>query len=148
MRKKNCTLIKFLIYISFFYYSFIVPVNAQEPWTANQLMPPSELADVINSTSTHKPIVFSIGVMAVIKGSIDIGPAKEKANLEKFSKELEKLPKNADIVIYCGCCPFANCPNIRPAFKLLNELKFTNHKLLNLKTNIKVDWMNMNYPVE
>jgi hypothetical protein len=84
----------------------------------------------------------------MIKNSIDIGPAKEKANLEKFKKELGKLPKDASIVIYCGCCPFDHCPNIRPAFTLLNDMKFTNQKLLNIPHNIKVDWKDHNYPVE
>jgi thiosulfate/3-mercaptopyruvate sulfurtransferase len=147
MKKTKKTVIGIFACIVFLYCNPIFPARAQEPWTMNQLMPPSELANVINSTSAHKPFVFSIGVMAVIKGSVDIGPVIQKANLDKLRNELNKLPKNADIVIYCGCCPFANCPNIRPAFKLLNEMKFTNHKLLDLKTNIKVDWMNKNYPV-
>ncbi len=121
---------------------------AQEPWTEKQLMQPSLLANLINSSSPDKPIIFSIGVAAVIKGSIDIGPVHEEANLEKFRKALENLPRNSNIVIYCGCCPFIHCPNIRPAFRLLNEMKFTNQKLLNLTTNIKVDWINKGYPVQ
>jgi len=50
-------------------------------------------------------------------------------------------------VIYCGCCPFEHCPNVRPAFQLLNEMKFTNQKLLNLSTNLKTDWIDKGYPV-
>lgn len=76
-----------------------------------------------------------------------MGPAKEKENLEKFRQQLIKLPKDAQIIIYCGCCPFEHCPNIRPAFSLLNEMKFTNQKLLNLTHNIKIDWIDHNYPV-
>ncbi len=124
------------------------PAKAQEPWTPKQLMQPSELANLINSSSPDKPIIFSIGVAAVIKGSIDLGPVHEAANLEKFRQALSKLPRNSNIVIYCGCCPFTHCPNIRPAFTLLNDMKFTNQKLLNLSTNIKVDWINKGYPVQ
>ena len=118
-----------------------------EPWTENQLMPPAELAKVINDKNAPQPIVFSIGPDAIIKNSIDIGPAHEKEYISKFREALSKLPKDANIVIYCGCCPFEHCPNIRPAFQLLNEMKFTNQKLLSLQTNIKVDWINKGYPV-
>ena len=55
--------------------------------------------------------------------------------------------KKRNIVIYCGCCPFKDCPNIRPAFSLLNSMKFTNHKLLNLPLNLKTDWINHGYPM-
>jgi hypothetical protein len=120
----------------------------QEPWTTEQLMAPSLLAAEINNPAAKKPVIISIGPGALIKGSLDIGPAKEKGNLEKLRKELDRLPKNSDIVIYCGCCPFDHCPNIRPAFKLLNEMKFTNAHLLNIEHNIRTDWVDKGYPQE
>ena len=122
--------------------------NNNEPWTSKQLMEPADLAKEMAEPTAHKPFIFCVGPSAVIKSSIDIGPAREKENLEKFKQQLRKLPKDADIVLYCGCCPFEHCPNIRPAFSLLNEMKFTNHKLLNLSHNIKVDWIDHKYPVE
>ena len=142
--------ISLLTVLSFIYLTFTINnyAFAQEPWRTDQLMQPADLANIINSSSPDKPIVFSIGVAAVIKGSIDIGPVHEPANLEKFRKALEKLPRNSNIVIYCGCCPFIHCPNVRPAFKLLNEMKFTNQKLLNLSTNIQTDWTSKGYPVQ
>ena len=117
-----------------------------EPWKADQLMAPADLAAVINNPKAKKPIIICVGPGALIKGSMDMGPAKEKANLEKLKSELSKLPKDADIVIYCGCCPFEPCPNIRPAFTLLNEMKFSNAHLLNLEHNIKTDWVAKGYP--
>ena len=117
-----------------------------EPWTEIQLMPPEELAELINDNSAHLPILFSIGPGAIVKGSVDIGPAKEKENLKKLKQHLLKLPKDTAIVIFCGCCPFQHCPNIRPAFKLLNKMKFTDHRLLNLPKNIKVDWIDKGFP--
>jgi hypothetical protein len=60
---------------------------------------------------------------------------------------LSTLPKDANIVIYCGCCPFVKCPNIRPAFTLLNKMGFKKHKLLNLSHNVKTDWIDKGYPV-
>jgi hypothetical protein len=120
--------------------------TGDEPWTEKQLMAPAELARMINDPQAKKPVVFSIGPSAIIKNSIDIGPAKEKENLQKLKEELAELSKGAAIVIYCGCCPFEHCPNIRPAFSLLNKMKFTNHQLLNLPKNIKVDWIDKGYP--
>ncbi len=72
---------------------------------------------------------------------------KDSINLLKWKNELQKLPRNTDIVIYCGCCPFEHCPNIRPAFKLLNDMGFTNQKLLNLSHNLKADWIDKGYPI-
>jgi thiosulfate/3-mercaptopyruvate sulfurtransferase len=122
--------------------------NGPEPWTEKQLLAPAALAALISNTSTKKPVIICVGPGALIKGSIDTGPAHEKENLEKFKDQLSRLPKNTDIVIYCGCCPFEHCPNIRPAFLLLNQMKFSNARLLNLEHNIKTDWVAMGYPVQ
>ena len=117
-----------------------------EPWTEKQLMEPSDLAKIILDSSAKKPFLFSIGFGGGIKGSVEFGASRDKINLDKFEAALSKLPKDADIVIYCGCCPFKPCPNVRPAFRLLNEMKFTNHKLLNLSHNLKTDWIDKGYP--
>jgi len=118
----------------------------QYPWKPNQLLTPADLATTINNKDASQPVVYSIGPSAYIKGSIDIGDTKDKENLDKLKEQVSKLPKNAAIVIYCGCCPFEHCPNIRPAFNLLTKMNFTNYKLLNLEHNIKIDWINKGYP--
>ncbi len=119
--------------------------EGKEPWTEKQLLAPEDLNIILKNPQEKQPIVLSVGPGAVIKGSLDMGPAHEKENFQKLRSELEKLPKDAAIVIYCGCCPFEHCPNIRPAFALLNELKFTNPRLLNIKHNIKTDWIDKGY---
>ena len=121
--------------------------DQEEPWTQEQLMNPSDLAKILDNKKSEQPYIYSIGPGATIKGSIDIGPGKDKEKLNKLKQQLSKLPKDADIVIYCGCCPFQHCPNIRPAFALLNDMKFTNQKLLSLQHNIKVDWIDKGFPV-
>lgn len=118
----------------------------EEPWTPSQLLSPADLAKTIGDEGALQPYVISIGPGAVIKGSIDIGPARDSSHLAEFRQRLSKLPKDAAIVIYCGCCPFNHCPNIRPAFRLLNEMKFTNAKLLNIEHNVKIDWIDKGYP--
>ena len=125
----------------------ISSVTQNDPWTAQQLMAPADLATVLNNSKILQPIVFSVGMQAIIKGSIDIGPAMKADNLNKLKQRLNKLPKNSEIVIYCGCCPFSRCPNIRPAMELLKDMQFTNYKLLNLPQNVKVDWIDKGYPM-
>jgi hypothetical protein len=118
-----------------------------DPWTADQLLEPSVLAKTIRNDQTGQPKIFCVGPGALIPNSIDVGPAKEKENLEKLKAELSKLPRDANFVIYCGCCPFERCPNVRPAFSLINEMKFTHAKLLNLPHNLKTDWIDKGFPV-
>jgi hypothetical protein len=117
-----------------------------EPWTAKQLMAPADLAFIINDPNKKQPVIICVGPGALIKGSMDMGPANEKENLEKLKKQLSTLSRNANIVIYCGCCPFEHCPNIRPAFILINEMKFSNARLLNIEHNLKTDWIAKGYP--
>jgi thiosulfate/3-mercaptopyruvate sulfurtransferase len=122
--------------------------GGEEPWKPSQLLSPADLAKIIQDPTAKQPFIFCIGPGAVVKGSIDIGPTRDSNNLAKLRQQLNKLPKDAAVVIYCGCCPFEHCPNIRPAFTLLNEMKFTHPQLLNLEHNIKLDWINKGYPVE
>jgi hypothetical protein len=117
-----------------------------EPWRPDQLMPPADLAAMISNSAADKPLIICVGPAASIKGSVEVGPANKAGNLDKLKELLQKENRKEVIVIYCGCCPFKNCPNVRPAFTLLNEMGFTNHKLLDLPHNIKVDWMDHHYP--
>ncbi|MEO7487432.1 MAG: rhodanese-like domain-containing protein [Ferruginibacter sp.] len=142
--KNKKTLLSFLPIVIIIFASF--SLKQTEPWKPDQLMPPADLAAILNNPTAMKPLIISIGPDALLKGSIDIGPANDKANLDKLKQFLTKEKKDRSIVIYCGCCPFEHCPNIRPAFILLNEMKFTNHKLLALQHNIKIDWINKGYP--
>jgi thiosulfate/3-mercaptopyruvate sulfurtransferase len=121
--------------------------HAQNPvnWTPDQLMAPAHLAERLKS-GTNKPLIFCVGPGALIPGSIDIGPGKERESLEKLTRSLHSLKKDTSIVIYCGCCPFEHCPNVRPAIALLKDLHFSNYKLLNLPHNLKTDWLDKGYP--
>jgi thiosulfate/3-mercaptopyruvate sulfurtransferase len=117
------------------------PVN----WTSKELTGPSALAAVLQSTK-DVPVIFSVGPDAVIPHSIYIGMVKDEKNMAKFKEEISKLSKSASILIYCGCCPFEHCPNVRPAIALLKSMQFTNYHLLDLPHNIKTDWIAKGYP--
>lgn len=130
---------------------FILPACSgaqEEPWEPRQLMPPADLAALINEPGAESPLIICIGPGALIPGSEDVGQTGEEANLEKLRALVKDQDRDHQVVLYCGCCPFERCPNIRPAFSLLNEMGFTEHRLLNLSTNLKTDWIAKGYPVE
>lgn len=116
-----------------------------ENWTAGQLIEPAALAKTLQSNK-DLPVIISVGPGAIIPHSIDIGMVEDEKNLDKFKEELNKLPKSTNIVVYCGCCPFEHCPNVRPAIAELKKMKFTNYHLLNLPHNIRTDWISKGYP--
>jgi hypothetical protein len=122
--------------------------QSDEPWTDKQLKDPAALAATIADSKAPQPVIFNIGPVQQIKGAIAIGPANAQTNLDKLKQRLTKLPKDKEVIIYCGCCPFSRCPNVRPAFELLKKLKFTNAKLLNLPSNLNDDWISKGYPME
>lgn len=121
--------------------------SAQKPenWTADQLMEPSALAAAITANK-DVPVIYNVGPGAIIPHSIDMGMGNDDSNIKRFKEAISKLPKTTNIVVYCGCCPFDKCPNVRPAIAVLQEMKFTNYHLLNLPHNIKTDWISKGYP--
>jgi hypothetical protein len=131
-------------------FSSITPARPQSdnPWTEKQLKDPAVLAAAIADPKAPRPVIFNIGPVQQIKGAIAIGPATKPDNLEKLKQQLAKLPKDKEVIIYCGCCPYSRCPNVRPAFELLQKLKFKNAKLLNLPSNLNDDWISKGYPLE
>lgn len=114
-------------------------------WTNDQLMDPAMLAKKITE-GKNVPLMISVGPMALIPHSIDMGPASEEKGLVTLKDSLSKLSKDKDIVIYCGCCPFERCPNVRPAIDLLKQMKFSKYHLLNLPVSIKANWIDKGYP--
>jgi hypothetical protein len=138
---------------TFFYFILAITsfsfqqCSAQKPvnWTPEQLIEPAALAKTIESNK-DLPLIYCVGPGVVIPHSIDIGMTNDEKNLAKFKDSINNLPRNSNIVIYCGCCPFDHCPNVRPAIALLKQMKFTNYHLLDLPHNIKTDWIAKGYP--
>lgn len=136
-----------LVILFFGFSSGILAQSLIDPWTPNQLMETKVLANKIQQNKMNNTFVVNIGPDAVIKKSFNAGAAKDAKNLEALKQYLKKIPKDKEVVLYCGCCPFDKCPNIRPAFKMLMDLGYRNVKLLNIPKNIKVDWIDKGYPV-
>ncbi len=139
-------LIKIFLYITLTAITQRTLAQNPENWTSKQLIEPAQLAQTMQS-GKDIPVIISVGPGATIPNSIATGMTKEKDNVDTLKSKLSSLPKDTKIVIYCGCCPFEHCPNVRPAIATLKEMKFTNYKLLDLPHNIKADWIDKGYPV-
>lgn len=142
------SLISGLFLVTLAFKAFYHHPQGGDPWTKDQLIAPADLAKVITTHKGKTPKIYSIGFEAGIPGSIVMGPVSDKTNLDKFTTALTKLPKNTYLVVYCGCCPFVHCPNVRPAVRLLKEMGFTNFRLLDLEHNLKADWIDKGYPMD
>jgi rhodanese-related sulfurtransferase len=143
--KKSMTLkLFFLLLLPF----STIHARAQNPetWTAKQLLQPSVLVSKLDNKN-DSIVIISVGPGAMIPNSIAAGTASTAEGINKLKELLQPLPKDKQVVIYCGCCPFAHCPNVRPAIAVLKEMKFTNYYLLDLPHNIKQDWIDKGYPV-
>lgn len=115
--------------------------------TGKQYIEPLELATLLESPEAANMLILNTGPVDDIKGAVNIGAVSEPKGLKKMKKLLRKMPKDKEIIIYCGCCPLAGCPNIQPAYDLLSEMNFTNYKVLRLQEDLKADWIDKGYPM-
>ena len=121
------------------------------PSDANpQLIQPAEMVKLLNSS--HKPVIIQTGFrtlyeQAHIPGSEYVGPTSQPQGLQELHKRVQGLSRKRMIVLYCGCCPWSHCPNVRPAYKELRDMGFANVKVLYLANNFGADWVDKGYPV-
>ncbi|HLR36578.1 MAG TPA: rhodanese-like domain-containing protein [Chitinophagaceae bacterium] len=121
--------------------------SKDNPWTNAELKKTAALATELQLPKDQRPVVIDIGPAGVIKGAIEVGPAEYDKNKAQLKEVLKDLPKDKEVVIYCGCCPFSKCPNVRPAFNILVDMGFEKPRLLNLYHNLKVDWIDKGFPL-
>ncbi len=125
--------------------------NDADPWKAGDLMPAAALAGQLKSGS--KPKLYHVGFNVLyrskhIPGSVYAGPGSKEEGIEALKRAVSRLPKDAEIVIYCGCCPFDHCPNVRPAYQALAQAGYHHVKVLDIPDNFTHDWIEKGYPVE
>ena len=116
------------------------------------LVQPPELAAQLAAEGAH-PAVFMVGPNVLfrsrhIPGSVFAGPGQQEAGLAMLKAEAAKLPRDRAVVVYCGCCPWDRCPNIKPTVELLKQMGFANVKALYLATGFKADWLDHGYAAE
>jgi thiosulfate/3-mercaptopyruvate sulfurtransferase len=113
------------------------------------LIQPPELVARLSA----KPAIFQVGPNVLyrskhIPGAVFAGPGAKPEGIALLKAAVEKLPRNREIVLYCGCCPWDKCPNVQPAIDSLKQLGFTNVKAMYIADNFKANWIDKGYPVE
>jgi len=117
-----------------------------------RLIQPEDLVKILQNPTATKPLLIQAGshvlyAQAHIPGSEYIGPAANDAGLQQLRKRVDSLPRNKFIVLYCGCCPWNHCPNVKPADDALSAMGFTNVKILYIADNFGANWVDKGYPV-
>ncbi len=117
-----------------------------------RLINPEDLVKLLQTSGKEKPLMIQVGShvlfsQAHIPGSEYIGPASSETGLQQLRKRVASLPRTTLIVLYCGCCPWSHCPNVKPADDALRALGFTNVKVLYIADNFGANWVDKGYPV-
>jgi thiosulfate/3-mercaptopyruvate sulfurtransferase len=125
--------------------------DGSDPWAKAELVEPAALAPQV--AGAKPPVVVSVAFPVLYRSkhivhAIDAGPGSKPEGIALLKKAVAQLPKDADLVIYCGCCPMVKCPNLRPAYRTLKEMGFTHIRVLDIPTNMHTDWYTKNYPTE
>ena len=123
---------------------------ANDPIPQSSLITPEQLNQSLNTA--HKPLILNVGprsmyTQAHVPGAEYMGAASSDAGQQKLRDRVKSLPKNAAIVVYCGCCPWGHCPNMHPAYQVLHSLGFTNVKAVYIANDFGTDWVNKGLPV-
>lgn len=126
-------------------------IEADDPWAKSDLVTPEDLARSLSDG--EKRVILQMGIIHLYKlnhipGAKFIGPGGDAESLAKLKKELQDVPHTTEIVYYCGCCPWGDCPNIRPPYKALQEMGFKKVKILYLPNSFAADWVAKGLPVE
>lgn len=119
---------------------------------SDALISPESLVTVLKAAA-GKPVILQVGsrVMfeqAHISGSEYIGPGSQPSGIKALHARLDSVSRDQSIVLYCGCCPWEKCPNVRPAYKELKAMGFQKVKVLYIADNFGTDWVNKGYPTE
>ncbi len=121
------------------------------PW-GNDAVTPADLAsELAGATEADRPVVVCTAPpflyrVGHIPGAVLHGPASSPEGLNSLMRWADTLPRTINVVIYCGCCPLAACPNLAPAYKALKGIGLTRVRVLLIQQNFKTDWIDRGYP--
>ena len=124
-----------------------------EPWGTNTVTPADLVTELEAGAGAGKPVIVCTAPafmyrLGHIPGAVLHGPASDRDGLNDLMIWARTLPKTTSLVVYCGCCPLAHCPNLRPAYTALASLGFARLRVLILPDNFGTDWADRGYPIE
>jgi thiosulfate/3-mercaptopyruvate sulfurtransferase len=114
------------------------------------LLQPAELAAMLKAGNAPPILQVGFSVLyqqAHIPNAQYAGPGNADDGLLNLKSHVDALPRARLVVIYCGCCPWARCPNIAAAYQQLTAMGFSQVKVLYLASNFGADWVDKGYPV-
>lgn len=122
-----------------------------DPWSKGELLTPADLVSQLQNTD--RPVVISVAFPFLYRQKHIVharfaGPTSKPVGIDALKQSVANVPKHAEIVIYCGCCPMVKCPNVRPAYSALKQLGYSNIRVLDVPTDFHTDWTAKGYPVE
>jgi 3-mercaptopyruvate sulfurtransferase SseA len=123
------------------------------PWGNDSVTPAAFAKELAASSGPDRPVVVCTAPpflyrIGHIPGAVLHGPASSPDGLNSLTKWADSLPRTANVVVYCGCCPLAACPNLAPAYRALKGMGFTRVRVLLLEDNFKTSWIDRGYPFE
>lgn len=123
------------------------------PWGNDSVLPAALAKELAAAPGPEKPVVVCTAPpflyrIGHIPGAVLHGPASSPDGLASLTKWAGPLPRTASIVVYCGCCPLAACPNLAPAYRALKGMGFTRVRVLLIQDNFKTDWIDRGHPYE
>jgi thiosulfate/3-mercaptopyruvate sulfurtransferase len=131
----------------------LISQSTGDPWPASSMLEPPALAKLLAAPAGKAPAIIAVAFPVLYNSkhlphAVFAGPGSKPEGIEALKKAAAGLPRDADIVLYCGCCPMTQCPNIRPAYQALKEMGFTHIRVLDIPTNMATDWFGKGYPFE
>lgn len=123
------------------------------PWGTDSVTPANFAKELAGASDADRPVVVCTAPpflyrVAHIPGAVLHGPASSPEGLNSLTTWAATLPRTSNVLIYCGCCPLAHCPNLAPAHAALKRLGFTRVRVLLIQDNFKADWIDPGYPYE
>ena len=116
-----------------------------DPWPSSQTLEPAQLAKMLTDKYSSVPTVVFVGFRSLYVGghvpdAAFHGTSSTEQGLAELRAWAATVPRSTDLVIYCGCCPFDKCPNIRPAYTAMSSMGFKKLRVLAIPTSFAVDW--------
>jgi hypothetical protein len=110
-----------------------------------------QLAALLKAPAAQRPVLLHVGFKVLyrnghIPDSRYVGPASKPAGIALLKEALRPLPRQKPVVLYCGCCPWHDCPNVRPAFRTASAMGFKDVKVLFIAKNLQADWIDRKLP--
>ena len=140
------------IFVTIAVFAIVHAAGQASSIPTTRLIQPEELVKLLKTSGKDAPLMIQVGshvlfAQAHIPGSEYIGPASGDSGVQQLQKRVQSLPRTKFIVLYCGCCPWGHCPNVKPADDALHALGFNNVKVLYIADNFGTNWVDKGYPV-